>query len=131
MSVQLPLFWDMPLAKAIERIAANKRWINKTKGVKELFTIHDYFFYYDHLSELFTSIDIWISDYIHILDSQNSILEMIRTTGLKPYLDRLLSDSDKNDFEDFILREIKKDYPLQNNGRVLFPFKRLFFIAKK
>jgi trans-aconitate 2-methyltransferase len=56
---------------------------------------------------------------------------MIRSTGLKPFLERLGSDSDKKDFEEMVLMEIIKDYPLQKNGKVLFPFKRLFFIAKK
>jgi trans-aconitate 2-methyltransferase len=56
---------------------------------------------------------------------------MIRSTGLKPFFERLESDLDRKDFEDSVLMEIKKDYPLQKNGKVLFPFKRLFFIAKK
>ncbi len=130
-AVQIPMFWDMPLGKAISRIATHNRWGAVTKGATEEFTIHNYSFYYDILSELFQSIDIWESDYIHILDSQISILEMIKSTGLKPYLERLESDVDKKDFEDLVLMEIIKDYPLQKNGKVLFPFKRLFFIAKK
>lgn len=129
-AVQIPLFWDMPLGKAILNIAANSRWNSVTKEVTALFTIHDYPFYYDNLSELYHSIDIWESNYIHILDSQYSILEMIRSTGLRPFLDRLASDTDKKDFEDMVLKEIRKDYPLQKDGKVLFPFKRLFFIAK-
>jgi trans-aconitate 2-methyltransferase len=131
LAVQVPLFWDMALGKAIESIASNKRWINQTKGVRELFTIHDSFFYYNNLSKLFASIDMWVTDYFHILESHSAILEMIKSTGLRPYLDRLTSDSDKNEFEEMVLIEIKKDYPLQNDGRVLFPFKRLFFVAYK
>jgi trans-aconitate 2-methyltransferase len=56
---------------------------------------------------------------------------MIRSTGLRPYLDRLETDLDKNDFEEMVMKEIVKDYPLQKNSKVLFPFKRLFFIASK
>jgi trans-aconitate 2-methyltransferase len=131
LAVQVPLFWDMPLGKSIATIAEYNRWNSKTKGVKELFTIHDSSFYYDILSELYYSIDIWVTDYIHILDSQISILEMIRSTGLRPFLDRLENDTDKYDFEALVLKEIKKDYLLQKDGKVLFPFKRLFFTAKK
>jgi len=129
-AVQVPMFWEMPLGKAILRITANHRWNTVIKGAIEVFTIHDYSFYYDTLSELFNSIDIWETDYIHIMDSHLSILEMIRSTGLRPFLDRLETDSDKKEFENMVLMEIKKDYPLQRNGKVLFPFKRLFFIAK-
>jgi trans-aconitate 2-methyltransferase len=63
------------------------------------------------------------------MDSHFSILEMIRSTGLKPYLDRLETEKDKKDFEAQVLMEITRDYPIQKNGKVIFPFKRLFFIA--
>ena len=56
---------------------------------------------------------------------------MIRSTGLRPYLDRLESNIDKKDFEDEVLKDIKRYYPIQKNGKVLFPFKRLFFIGNK
>jgi len=131
LAIQIPLFWDMPLGKSIATIAENNRWDSVTKGVIELFTIQDSTFYYDILSELYHSIDIWVTDYIHILDSQISILEMIRSTGLRPFLDRLENENDKKDFEAMVLKEIAEDYPLQKNRKVLFPFKRLFFTAKK
>jgi trans-aconitate 2-methyltransferase len=131
LAVQLPLFWEMSLGKAIKRIAENIRWNSLMAGVTALFTIHDRSFYYDHLSSLFTSVEIWESSYMHILDSHMSILEMIRGTGLRPYLDSLKSTGDKNDFEEEILIEIQKDYPFQRDGKVIFPFKRLFFIAYK
>jgi len=131
LAVQVPVFTDMPLGKSINKIADKPEWIRYTAGCNELFTYHDYGFYYDILAEQSSLLDIWITHYIHILDSQESILEWIRSTGLKPYLERLENNELKNKFAEEILSEIKKDYPLQKNGKVLFPFKRLFFIAYK
>ncbi len=131
LAVQIPLFWDMPLGKLINNTAQDDRWKTQTEGVSDLFTIHDYSFYYEHLANIFTSVDIWKTDYIHILNSHESILEMIRSTGLKPYLERMHNDSDKKEFEEVILKEIIKAYPVQKNGKVLFPFNRLFFIGYK
>jgi len=128
-AIQIPLFWDMTLGGSILEIAEMSRWASFLNGVSKLFTIHNYSYYYDRLSELFHFIDMWITDYIHVLDSQLSILEMIRSTALPPYLDRLENETDKSIFEQLILDEIVKKYPLQKNGKVLFPFKRLFFIA--
>ncbi len=130
-AIQLPLFFDMPLGKSIARISKESRWSKATEGVTELFTIHNYSIYYDYLSVLFHSIEIWESNYIHILKSHNSILEMIKSTGLRPYLERLENGADKEDFVDKVLSDIRKDYPFQKDGKVLFPFKRLFFTAKK
>jgi trans-aconitate 2-methyltransferase len=130
-AMQLPLFFDMPLGQSIARISKEKRWSNLTESVNHLFTIHNHSEYYDYLSALYTAVEIWESDYIHIMDSHDSILEMIRSTGLRPYLDRIETDVDKRDFEVKVLKDIKENYPLQKNGKVLFPFKRLFFIAAK
>ena len=55
----------------------------------------------------------------------------MRSTGLKPYLDKLDDDLEKKEFEEEVLKEIKNAYPIQKNGKVLLPFKRLFFIGYK
>ena len=130
-AIQIPMFWDMPLGKAIIKIAEDRRWETTLNGVTELFTIHAYSYYYDQLSQLFNSIEMWKTNYIHIMDSHSAILEMIRSTGLKPYLERLENENDKKEFEGLVLKEIVKDYHQQINGKVLFPFDRLFFIANK
>lgn len=130
-AIQIPLFWDMPLGKIINETADDNRWKEKLEGISDLFTMHNYSFYYDHLSNLFDSIDIWETHYFHILDSQIAILEMMRSTGMKPYLDKLDKNLDKEKFEKKVLIGIEKAYPKQKNGKVLLPFKRLFFIGYK
>lgn len=131
LAVQIPLFWNIPLGKIIARTARDQRWNYKTEKVSDLFTIHDSSFYYDELWNLFNSLEMWETDYIHIMDSHMAILEMIRSTGLKPYLEKLDKESEKKDFEEEVLKEIKIAYPVQKNNKVLLPFKRLFFIGYK
>ncbi|MBT4642031.1 MAG: methyltransferase domain-containing protein [Deltaproteobacteria bacterium] len=131
LAIQIPLFLDMPLGKIINKRANDDRWRAQTEGVLDLFTIHDVSFYYDILSKLFNSIEMWETNYMHVLNSHGSIMEMMSSTGLKPYLERLYSESDKNDFKEEVLKETIKAYPSQMNGKVLLPFKRLFFIGYK
>jgi trans-aconitate 2-methyltransferase len=130
-AVQIPMFWNMPLGKSIARIGKNSKWAELTRGVDDIFTIHNYTYYYDLLTELSDSIEMWETHYLHIMESHFSILEMIRSTGLRPYLERLIAEKHKSEFEELVLKRIESDYPLQKNGKVIFPFKRLFFIAKK
>jgi len=78
----------------------------------------------------FKSVDFWQTDYIHILESQSAIVEWIKSTALKPYLD-CLQDKEKILFENEVLSEIKRYYPVQNNSKILFPFKRMFMIGYK
>lgn len=129
LAVQIPMFKNMPLGNSIGRIANTSKWNKYLKGCDDLFTYHDYNFYYDVLCKYSDNIDMWETSYIHTMASHNAILEWIRSTGLKPYLEKLENDEMKNEFEKDILNEIKIMYPLQINGKVLFPFIRLFFIA--
>ncbi len=130
LAVQIPLFWNMHAGRAIKSVARLNRWKEKTEALENLMTIHNADFYYDQLSALFIKVEIWRTDYYHILDSQESIVEMLRSTGLKPYLETL-DEPDGLLFEEKVLDEIKRFYPLQSNGKVLFPFQRLFFIGYK
>jgi trans-aconitate 2-methyltransferase len=50
---------------------------------------------------------------------------------MKPFLDRLPKDETRAEFEREILRQCKSLYPIQADGEILYPFKRLFFTAKK
>lgn len=131
LAIQIPLFGDMPLGKIIDETANDIRWKGLMEGIADIFTIHNYSFYYDHLSSLFNSIDIWETSYFHIMDSHMAIIEMMRSTGLKPYIEKLDNESDINQFEKMVLTGIEKAYPKQKNGKVLLPFKRLFFIGYK
>ena len=130
-AVQIPLFWDMAIGKAIANTANDSRWANVTKGATNQFIIHDHIWYYDQLSLLYSSTEMWTTSYMHVMDSHKAILEMIRSTGLKPYFERLESEKDRKAFEAMVLDTVKHDYPQQQNGKVLFPFERLFFIANK
>jgi len=131
LAVQLPQFYNMPAGRSLERLSLSGKWKALAGGCSGLFTMHDPGFYYDILSGYFRSIDMWKTDYIHIFDSHMSVFEMIQSTGMRPYLEKLGSDSERKSFEDSVIKELKKDYPMRKDGRVLFPFKRLFFIGYK
>ena len=50
-------------------------------------------------------------------------------TGLRPFLEALADDEERRDFERKVLDRYSTAYPRQPDGRVLFPFTRLFFLA--
>jgi trans-aconitate 2-methyltransferase len=129
LAVQAPKFRDMPMGRIVGSVADRKRWKERTAGCEALFTYNEYGFYYDLLAPTARAMDMWETWYIHVMDSHRGVLDWIRSTALKPYLDRLDGGGEKQAFEDEILEEIEKAYPRQKKGKVLFPFKRLFFIA--
>jgi trans-aconitate 2-methyltransferase len=130
-AVQAPRFNRMPIRDAIATVAGRESWKKHTEGVDSLFTYHDASFYYDRLAGVAARIDLWETTYVHVLESHRALIEFCRGAGMKPFLDALPTDSDRARFEDEVLEEAKKVYPQQVDGKVLFPFRRLFFVAYK
>jgi trans-aconitate 2-methyltransferase len=86
-------------------------------------------FYYDVLRPITTRLEIWETEYYHILDGPAAIVEWFRGTGLRPFLQALPSDADRQRFEAMVLDGYTRAYPRQRDGSVLFPFRRLFMVA--
>ena len=63
------------------------------------------------------------------MESHAQIVEMMRSTGMRRFLDQLHSEEDRAQFETEGADSLKLAYPEQANGRVLFPFRRLFVVA--
>lgn len=74
---------------------------------------------------------MWETSYFHTMPSHQAIVEMLKSTGIRPFLDMLDTEKEKFEFEKDVLNEITKAYPAQKDSNILFPFKRLFFIGYK
>jgi trans-aconitate 2-methyltransferase len=129
LAVQVPQYHAMPISQAIERVSLNEKWEEQTSQANNDFTFHSSDYYYHILSAELESITMWETSYFHIMPSHQEIVEMIKSTGMRTFLDRLDTNEEKMEFEKDVLREIKKAYPEKTDSNVLFPFKRLFFIG--
>jgi trans-aconitate 2-methyltransferase len=131
LAVQVPVNHESPLYKMIERTSHNRKWSALTAGYEQVITYHDAEYYYNTLVSLTQTITIWETTYYHILNSHQELIEWYRSTAMKPILERLQTEKNRAEFEAEILSESKKYYPMQRDGRIIYPFKRLFFTAFK
>jgi trans-aconitate 2-methyltransferase len=131
LAAQIPLFEAMPIHAAIEAVAGRPEWRPYTAGCAGLFTFGESGFYYDVLAGLMAKVEMWETLYVHVLDSYEALLDFCRSAALRPYLEALPSEEARETFEEELLAECGRRYPLQADGRLLFPFDRLFIVGYK
>jgi trans-aconitate 2-methyltransferase len=113
----------------IHDIALDGPWAPRMAGPLGALTMESPSFYYDHLAPAARALDIWETEYIHVMDSPSAIVGWIASTGLRPFLDVLESEGESDEFVARLQERVRQSYPTRTDGRVLFPFKRTFVIA--
>jgi trans-aconitate 2-methyltransferase len=90
---------------------------------------HEPAFYYDLLASRAVRVDIWQIEYQHVLPNAGAIVEWYKGTGMRPFLEALETDAGREKFIAEYSRRIRAAYPSRSDGKVLFPFRRLFLTA--
>ncbi|CAG9984144.1 unnamed protein product [Clonostachys byssicola] len=85
---------------------------------------------YNALQPLASEIQIWRTTYYHTLENHEAIVEWVKGTGLRPYVDPLSPEQKAGFLEDYLSR-LRKLYQSQEDGKVLLPYPRLFMVAVK
>lgn len=135
LAVQMPLSWDMPshqlmrhtlecagagdtpLGNADVLAAVRRRWVEDAEV------------YYDLLSPHAQQLDIWETEYLQVLEGEDPVLEWVKGTGLRPILNGL-NETDRQTFLYHYRQALRDAYPQRGGGVTLYPFRRLFIVAK-
>jgi trans-aconitate 2-methyltransferase len=88
-------------------------------------------FYYGVLAPLATGgVDLWQTTYLSALTGERPVLEWIKGSILRPALDRLESN-ERVEFENQLAARLADAYPKRADGVTLFPFRRIFMVARR
>lgn len=129
LAVQAPAHYDSPLHREILEVSRDPAWTGRMDQARGVLTNHPPEFYYDLLAPAASRVDVWETIYYHELAGPESVLEWFRGTGLRPFLEALADQEERGRFEAMLGERYRKTYQRRANGRVLFPFRRLFFVA--
>ena len=134
LAVQAPLSWDMRSHQIMRETLENGAPGGQAIGSAELRRavgnrwVQDPDFYYDMLAPEASHLDVWTTEYQHVLTGDDAVLEWVTGTGLRPILNGL-EDRDRDVYIEEYRRRLNREYPQRSDGITLYPFRRLFFVA--
>jgi trans-aconitate 2-methyltransferase len=131
LAFQVPHNQDDVSYLQVREAAETPRWREALKNVKQYdpgFTKPEH--YYDALTALNGAPDIWTTIYFHRVEGEDPVFRFLSGTGLRPFL-QALQGEELAAFEADIKQRFSRAYPRRADGATLFPFRRLFCIAKR
>ena len=129
LAVQMPSMHAAPLRAEQDRIARDGPWAATLSRVASAPPILTPGAYYDLLRPRVASLDLWVTEYVHVLRGEDPVVQWAMGTSLRPYLD-VLDGAERDGFLDAYRTSIRAAYPPQKDGVVLLPFRRLFILAR-
>jgi trans-aconitate 2-methyltransferase len=112
----------------MREIAAGGPWAGKLAGQGRA-QVHAPSVYYELLARVARRIDLWETEYHQVMADTAAIAEWLKGSGLRSFLPRL-SDDERAQFLARYQAALDAAYPRQSDGRVIFPFRRLFMICE-
>jgi trans-aconitate 2-methyltransferase len=131
LAVQTPDNLDEPTHRLMREVASAGPWAAKLKDAHAARAErHGAEWYFRLLRAHAAHVDIWRTTYFHPLAGARAIVEWVKGTGLRPFVDPL-AGSEREAYLARYEAAIAEAYPAEADGAVLLRFPRLFFIATR
>ncbi len=132
LAVQMPLSWWQPSHQAIRETLGDltgpeAQALNASMAEPNVYLPNRY---YEIIEPLSSALDIWETTYQQILTGADPVFEWVSGSILRPVLTQLPA-ADAAHFSDLCRRALRTAYPPQPDGTTLFPFRRLFIVARR
>ncbi len=131
LAIQMPDNRDEPTHRLMREVATLDPWAstigNAAMVRTKILSLHAY---YDLLARDAADVDVWRTAYQHPMDTPAAIVEWVRGTGLRPFVDPL-SPAYREGFLAEYERRIALAYLPRSDRRLLLAFPRLFIVARR
>jgi trans-aconitate 2-methyltransferase len=127
---QVPVNFSEPCHTLIQDVAKAGPWAKKLNAVRDYGHVQTAETYFDILEPHAANIDIWETRYLQVLHGEDAVFHWMRGTGLRPFAAALDGDEREAFLEQYRVR-VARAYPMRKSGVTLYPFQRLFVVARK
>ena len=129
LAVQMPRNFGEPSHTSIAELAREGGWRDRLAPLIRPEPTRPPAFYWDVLAPHAKALDIWETVYEQALTGDNPVADFVKGSWLKPFLDALDAEA-AGRFEAAYRARIARAYPPRADGTTLFPFRRLFIVAR-
>ena len=130
LAFQVPSNFGAPSHALMRSLASTPRWLDKLSGVlRGTESVASPESYLDLLTGAGLATTVWQTEYLHVLQGDNPVLEWVRGTGLRPVL-AALSAPEAEEFSAEYAALLRDAYPTKPYGTV-FGFLRTFVVGRK
>lgn len=130
LAFQVPANFGAPSHRLMRELAESREWRAHVRGVVQRPNpVAEPADYLGLLASQGMRVDVWQTDYLHVLQGEDPVLEWMRGTGLRPLL-AALSDAQAAEFSARYAELLRGAYPPEPYGTV-FGFTRTFVVAQK
>ena len=129
-AVQMPNNFAAPSHTAIAEIVSAGPWRSTLEPLLRTPPVQPLSIYFDLLGPAASSLDMWETEYVHVLEGDRPVLEWIKGTWLRPLL-AALDGEERAQFESRYAERAAGAYPRRADGCTLFPFRRLFIVGRR
>jgi trans-aconitate 2-methyltransferase len=127
---QVPCNFGEPSHVLLYELAENGPWAEKLKDRRDRAAVLKADAYFDILEPLSQSLDIWETTYTQVLDGDDAVFSWMSGTGLRPF-SNALEGEERETFLSEYKRRLARAYPMRESGKTLYPFQRLFCVARR
>lgn len=124
---QVPRNFEAPSHALMRQVAEEGPWRETLRRARRIGVLSPEA-YYELLSPSSSRLDIWESEYLHVLDGDDPVFRWVSGTGLRAFADAL-NGKEREDFLATYRERLRVAYPKRDDGKTLFPFRRLFVVA--
>jgi trans-aconitate 2-methyltransferase len=131
LAIQMPDNREEPTHRLMRAVAAEAPWAEPIGNADRLRTLLlPLGGYYDLLAPAAAKVDVWHTIYQHPMADAAAIVEWVRGTGLKPFVDRLPADLQASYLAEYE-RRVDQAYPARTDCKRLLAFPRKFIGAQR
>jgi trans-aconitate 2-methyltransferase len=130
LAIQMPRNHEAPSHALMKQAATMGPWRDKLAKVGGIRSVWELARYYDVLKPLCSDLDVWETIYQQVLTGKDPVAQYTAGTGLRPYM-AVLDEAERTGFYDTYAKLLAEAYPMRSDGITLFPFRRLFIVARR